>query len=289
MFFFEGTSAYPASFFTDAPPEILFKVLSSLADDPLLPPHLPRSQPPLLAVEGLSFSTPDGRKNLISNLTLAVHPGHNVLISGPNGAGKSTFLRVLSGLQSSTAGSILFSTSTSTSATTALSTSSHHRLLLQKYPFEDSSAAMLLPQRPLSAPGATLWQQITYPGSIRFSDNVLCTLLSAVGLGHLLEQAGGDLGATHPVWATSLSPGEMQRLAIARVLLHRPKLVLLDEPFSAMSDVAAKELLELLRGAGVTCVTVAQDTEVYREMHAVQLRMGVGVMNGWQVEEQLTR
>ena len=118
---------------------------------------------------------------------------------------------------------------------------------------------------------------------------MLCTLLSAVGLGHLLEQAGGDLGATHPVWATSLSPGEMQRLAIARVLLHRPKLVLLDEPFSAMSDVAAKELLELLRGAGVTCVTVAQDTEVYREMHAVQLRMGVGVMNGWQVEEQLTR
>lgn len=261
------------SFFTNAPADVLFEALSSLAIDnknPALQPQLLQSTPiafprlpPLLAVQGLSYSTPDMHTPLASNLTFSVTPGHWVLISGPNGAGKSTLLRVLSGLHPATAGTLQFSPEL--------------QLLPLGDPFSDPSTAMFLPQRPLTAPGTALWQQIAYPKTYRPSDDVLRMLLSDVGLAHLLERTGGSFespGNGLFAWSSALSVGEMQRLAIARVLLHRPKLALLDEPCSAMGDAAAKVLLSLLRRAGVTCVTVAQDTQVYREMHDVHVELG---------------
>jgi ABC-type uncharacterized transport system fused permease/ATPase subunit len=330
-----GTSAYPVSFFTNAPVEVVLEALSALAaeEGERTPTENTfsgrRSSPPLstnlrnnvgetssaeasrstfssqflLSCQNLSFSTPDGRKPLISNLSFSLSPGQWLLISGPNGAGKSTLLRVLSGLHSLTSGNITYS-------------GNQHDI------FADPSGAMLLPQRPISAPGPSLWEQIAYPSIIRPLDHVLQSILNDVGLGYLIEQTGGDFEATGPSfstlsfdgnnngnegtitatninfdnrsnniptsfshqieekdelqekWSSTLSPGEFQRIAIARILLHRPKLALVDEPCSAMDDASAKRLLELVREAGVTCITVAQDTGVYREMHAMHLKLG---------------
>ena len=88
---------------------------------------------------------------------------------------------------------------------------------------------MFVPQRPLAAPGAALWQQLCYPGSdsgsgsssscqpTRPPDWELLELLRRVGLRHLLDRTGGSFQA--PVdWGAQLSPGELQRLAVARVL-----------------------------------------------------------------------
>ena len=93
---------------------------------------------------------------------------------------------------------------------------------------------VFVPQRPLAAPGAALWQQLCYPGSdsgsscsstssssssqpARPPDGVLLELLRRVGLLHLLGRTGGSFQA--PVdWGAQLSPGELQRLAVARVL-----------------------------------------------------------------------
>jgi ABC-type uncharacterized transport system fused permease/ATPase subunit len=326
-----GTSAYPVSFFTNASVEVLFKALSTLAgkniDCTFSPPVITRnpsgtsaSSPAststtttttrfLLSCQNLSFSTPDGRKSLISNLSFSLSRGRWLLVSGPNGAGKSTLLRVLSGVYSPTAGTVSYNNDHSANGDL----------------FADPAVAMFLPQRPLSAPGSTLWQQISYPGTTRPLDHVLGSILNDVGLGYLVEQIGGNFDAPGPCslllennnyetktnttrsrgggggggggfssdfyqvedgeiqekWSSILSPGEFQRLAIARLLFHRPHVALLDEPCSAMDDTSAKKLLELVREAGVTCITVAQDTAMYREMHAVQLKVdgsGVGTL-----------
>ena len=267
------------SFFTNAPADVLFEALSSLAsknssnleEGPSLPENAHMltsnssdafsffpSSAPLLVAQGLSYSTPDLHTILATNLNFSVIPGQWVLISGPNGAGKSTLLRVLSGLHPATSGTLRFAP----------------EFQPPEDPFSEPSMAMFLPQRPLPAPGNALWQQVAYPRTHRPSDGVLRMLLCDVGLSHLLERTGGDVVANNISWQSVLSPGEMQRLAIARVLLHRPKVVLLDEPCSAMADAAAKVLLSLLRAAGVTCVTVAQDTQAYSDMHAVHIKLG---------------
>ncbi len=298
-----GTSAYPVSFFTNAPVAVVVEALSAMAsvstreakdEESLFTTNssglLPSTSSSfLLSCQDLSFSTLDGRKPLISNLSLAVTSGQWVLISGPNGAGKSTLLRVLSRLHPPTAGNISYNNNNSNDDDL----------------FADPGSAMLLPQRPLSAPGPTLWQQIAYPSTTKPSYHVLGSILNQVGLGYLVEQIGGDFTATGPYnynttdintnrtstqfstfsqnnktddeiqekWSSTLSPGEFQRIAIARLLFHRPRLALLDEPCSAMDDSSAKKLLGLVRAAGVTCITVAQDTEMYREMHAVHLKL----------------
>ena len=103
--------------------------------------------------------------------------------------------------------------------------------------------AMFVPQRPLAAPGGALWQQLCYPdgggsgGSTavggaaagghrlaagaapRPADAQLLALLQRVGLSHLLARVGGSLDAPAN-WGAMLSPGELQRLAVARVLLR---------------------------------------------------------------------
>ncbi|KAG7667755.1 putative Lysosomal cobalamin transporter ABCD4 [Nannochloris sp. 'desiccata'] len=334
-----GTSAYPVSFFTNASVEVLFEALSSLADStdsglssPLCTSRnfsgisaSPASSTSscLLSCRDLSFSTPDGRKPLVSNLSFSLSRGQWLMISGPNGAGKSTLLRVLSGLHSPTAGTVVYNNDVSGNDDL----------------FADPTVAMLLPQRPLSAPGPALWQQIAYPGTTRPADHVLGSILNDVGLGYLVEQTGGNFDATGPCsllldtnyeneidhsrtcsiynsselsintntgvidgtrnsgggggggglyfssclsqedeemlekWSSTLSPGEFQRIALARLLFHRPQVALLDEPCSAMDDTSAKKLLGLVRAAGVTCITVAQDTAMYREVHAVHLKL----------------
>ncbi len=56
-----------------------------------------------------------------------------------------------------------------------------------------------------------------------------------------------------------LSPGELQRLSIARVLCHRPLLALLDEPISAVSAAMGRHLLHALRQAGISLITFGQE------------------------------
>lgn len=87
---------------------------------------------------------------------------------------------------------------------------------------------MVVPQRPLAAPGPELWQQLVYPDTRRPPEAELRRLLAAVGLEYLearAEAAAAEAAAGEGLepgggWAAALSPGELQRLSVARVL-HR--------------------------------------------------------------------
>lgn len=84
----------------------------------------------------------------------------------------------------------------------------------------------------------------------------LLWVLECVGLSYLLPALPNRLHTRQEAWGDVLSPGELQRLSVARVLLHMPQLAVLDEATSALPDAAAVALYQQLQGAGITCVSV---------------------------------
>jgi heme exporter protein A len=186
---------------------------------------------PALELEGLARHY--GEREALSGVSLSLAAGQTLVVFGPNGAGKTTLLRVLATLLRPHAGDV--------------------RVLGANLP--DQAWAVrgrvgLLGHEPL------LYRELTARENLRFharlhgvSDERVHELLGAVAMG---SRAGEPL--------RTLSRGMVQRVAVARAVLHDPELLLLDEPHSNL-DPAAVELVAPLIGAasGRTRVICSHD------------------------------
>lgn len=168
--------------------------------------------PARLRIEALSVQRPDGQP-LLDDLTLTLTPGEALLVQGASGAGKTTLLRALAGLWPYAQGRL--------SAPTG-------------------EQALFLPQRSY-LPLGSLRAALAYPGTPG-DDARARDVLEQVQLGHLAERLDEDAD-----WSHALSVGEQQRLAFARALLLRPRLVYLDEASSAMDEGLEHAMYRLLR------------------------------------------
>ncbi|MGO9320298.1 MAG: heme ABC exporter ATP-binding protein CcmA [Solirubrobacteraceae bacterium] len=172
-----------------------------------------------LQVEGLARHY--GEREALSDVSLSLGEGQTLVVFGPNGAGKTTLLRVLATLLRPHAGSL--------------------SVLGRKLP-EEAWAIRghvgLLGHEPL------LYRELTARENLRFHAR-----LYGVGeerVRELLESVAMDARANEPL--RTLSRGMVQRVAVARAVLHDPELLLLDEPNSNL-DPAAVELVAPLIGA----------------------------------------
>ncbi|MFM7361176.1 MAG: ABC transporter ATP-binding protein/permease [Cyanobium sp.] len=211
----------------------------------------PQAQNALVCIEALSVGHPQGRGLLIEALQLRLAPGERLLISGPSGCGKTTLLRVLAGLLDPVQGSVLL---------------------------PPERQWMLLPQQPYM-PLGSLRLQLTFPRHrSAAADPQLRRLLARVGLAELAERYP-SLDAEDD-WARVLSGGEQQRLAIGRLLLYRPRLVLLDEATSATDLASESQLYRLLLEENFSLISVGHRPSL-RAFHQHELRLdGRG---GWQL------
>lgn len=167
-----------------------------------------------VAVEKLTLSLPDGRK-LVEDATLSFDPGARTLVMGPSGSGKSTLFRALAGIWPFGTG----------------------RVRIPK-----GARSLFLPQKPY-LPIASLRDAVRYPDPANTADDdELRATLRAVRLGHLENQLDE---VAH--WGQRLSPGEQQRLAIARALLYRPDWLFLDEATASLDEEIERVLYGLLR------------------------------------------
>ncbi|MBA1154900.1 ABC transporter ATP-binding protein/permease [Microvirga mediterraneensis] len=178
-----------------------------------------------LSFEGVSIALNDG-SILIEDATAEIQPGERVLIMGESGAGKSTLFRAISGLWPWGSG----------------------RIRIPK-----AEEMMFLPQRPY-LPLGTLRAAISYPASPEtFDDADVREALERCGLGEFV-----DMLDKPERWDRSLSLGQQQRVAFARVLLHRPKWVFMDEATSALDEENQASMLALfeneLKGASVLSI-----------------------------------
>ena len=179
----------------------------------------------------------------LRGISINVEQGEMVALIGVNGAGKSTTLMTIAGVLKPTQGTITF----------------EGQSIVGQSPEEIVRKGLaLVPEGRRIFPGLTVEENLRLGAAIR-SDRVavqqdideMCTRFPI--LGERLNQAAG-----------TLSGGEQQQLAIARGLMSRPSLLMLDEPSLGLAPILVEEIFELvaqLRETGVTILLVEQNVE----------------------------
>jgi putative ATP-binding cassette transporter len=177
------------------------------------PPRGVTHEPGGVDLGELRIDSPDGRA-LLQAAGERIEPGQHTLIIGASGLGKSTLMRWLAGIWPYAEGR-------------------HGRL--------PAGRALFLPQKPY-LPIGTLREALTYPMSAEaFDDARLREVLLLVRLPQLVGALDLEDG-----WMQRLSPGEQQRLAVARALLAAPDWLFLDEATSALDAQLETEMYRLL-------------------------------------------
>jgi putative ATP-binding cassette transporter len=192
-----------------------------------------------LTVDAVELDLPNG-KPLLADVNLSLVRGDSALLLGPSGSGRSTLVRAVAGIWPFGRGKICL---------------------------PHGSRILFLPQKPY-LPIGTLRDVVSYPAPAGgLDDAVLREALQAVGLAHLSERL-----AEPNHWALQLSPGEQQRVAFARALMHRPEWLFLDEATSALDEATETRLYRLLQERlATTTVFSVGHRGTLRRFHARQL------------------
>ena len=166
-------------------------------------------------LDDVEVRTPDGRQ-LIKPLDMRLEIGDTLVITGPSGSGKTTLLRSLAELWPFTSGTL------------TRPCGPNETMFLSQLPY---------------VPLGDLRAVVTYPGKEgTIDDETLQGMLLKVALPHLVDRLDEVQD-----WAKVLSPGEQQRIAFARILLTKPKVVFLDESTSALDEGLEFLLYQLVR------------------------------------------
>ena len=205
----------------------------------------------MLSLRDLSVAF-DGQPPAVDGVCLDLPTGDVLAVLGPSGCGKSTLLRAVAGLETLDAGSVAYDGQDLAAVPT------HRRgfaLMFQDgqlFPHQSVAGNVGYPLRLRHTPKAQVARRVE-------------ELLDLVGLPGL-----GERSTTH------LSGGERQRVALARALAVEPRLLLLDEPLSALDrglrERLAHDLRDILVAAGTTALLVTHDQE---EAFAVADRMAL--------------
>ena len=179
----------------------------------------------------------------LADLTLSVNEGELVFLTGPSGAGKSTLLKLVAGIERPTGGVLL------------VSGQDMRKLNRTTLPFLRRKLGLILQQHRLLQDRNVL-------------DNVMLPLVVTGAAPQearqramvALERVGLDAKALAA--PMSLSGGEQQRVSIARAIVHKPRIILADEPTANLDRASAKGVIEMLHtfnSAGVTCIISTHD------------------------------
>ncbi len=207
-----------------------------------------------LAFEGLTLRTPKEGRLLVRDLSLEVPRGRRLLIIGPNGVGKSALFRAIAGVWQWGQGRIV------------------------RPPWD---RVVFVPQRPYLLPGCLRDQLCDGAGGRDREDDRILEVLQSVNLGPVLERVGG-LDAEHD-WASTLSLGEQQLLAVARLLLTEPAFAFLDHTTSALSERRRDSIYQRLSETSITYISISDRHPSTDRYHDALLEIHED--GGWRTED----
>ena len=212
-------------------------------------------------VESVSkhFATDAGVVRAVDGVSLTVDPGSSVAITGPSGCGKSTLLSIIGGLEAPTAGRVTIGDE----VVSALPAEQRARMRRERVGFVFQSHNL----QPFLTAVENVSLALALTSSHRGYDRSLGLL------------AGLGLAAAAAKFPDQLSGGERQRVAVARALVHRPRLILADEPTGSLDSASSTAVVDLLAAAqaelGATLIVITHDTAVAARLdREVRLRDG---------------
>ncbi len=194
----------------------------------------------MLAFEAVRVTTDDGAE-LLHGVDAAVCPGTVTVLAGPSGAGKSTLLRLGNRLEVPSHGVVRF----------------HGRDVADLDPLELRRRVGMVFQKP-----------VVFAGTVRENLHVADAHADDLSLGRVLERVGLGV-ALLDRQADDLSGGEAQRMCIARALLTRPEVLLMDEPTSSLDPAnrrAVEALARELAAEGLGICWVSHDLDQVRRL-----------------------
>jgi len=204
--------------------------------------HSPHESPAALDFTSITVedvSRAFGRRRALSRVSVRAAQGEILGVLGPNGAGKSTFIGILATLLRPTSGRVRYGEAT------------------------ESTGAALRARIGVLGHDLFLYPELTARENLEFFAGLHAVGDPAAAASDALRRAGLDARADDPV--SSFSRGMRQRVALERALIHRPRLVLLDEPFTGLDDASAAALvarLRELRASGAIVIVATHDLEL---------------------------
>lgn len=197
-----------------------------------------------------TFKTGDVSEKILKGVDLELNEGEITALVGPSGSGKSTILTIAAGLQKASDGQVLFEghdmTKMSQEEIRKIRSSDFGFIFQSSHlvPFLTAEDQLLL-MLDVAETKLTKKQQ----------KQEVAKVLDLVGMSHRKD-----------AYPSSLSGGEKQRIAIARAIIHQPKMLFADEPTASLDSKRSKEVMEIIRNLTktlkITTLMVTHDEEM---------------------------
>lgn len=189
---------------------------------------------------------------VVNDLTLTIAPGEVFGLLGPNGAGKSTTIRMLTTLTQPTQGEIVVA---------------GYDVVRQPYGVKQQIGVVL--QQTSVDLDLTVWENMEFHGRMHHLPNPYRQKEIDRWLNYV------ELGDRRKDLVKTLSGGMKRRLQIARALLHRPKILFLDEPTVGLDPQTRRRLWEIIRGLNQQGMTILLTTHYMEEVEYLCNRIGI--------------
>lgn len=181
----------------------------------------------IVDVDHLSFEY--GNRRVLHNLNFSIRQGDYAVLTGENGSGKSTLMKVLSGELESAKGRVVIAGSDSLTA--AL-----HRIRIGYMPQNGTSRNAFFPATVEEIMETGMYHPFWKKWAVKDKKERICRTLEEMGMKDALNQRIGEL-----------SGGQQQRVMLARVLISKPQLLLLDEPAVGVDQESLRQLAAVLK------------------------------------------
>ena len=189
-------------------------------------------------IEGINLSKTYGKKNVLRDISVRIPKGEFVAVLGPNGAGKSTLLKILALISKPDSGQVKIGEQT-----------------LVNIKGESKRNIGIISHSSFLYPELTAYENLQFYGRLYGIDHLEAQIIAVI------KKVGLLLALNEPVY--TFSRGMLQRLSIARALIHNPEIILLDEPFTGLDQQGISLLQDVLKDLKSSFKTILMVTHSF--------------------------